>query len=221
MRKRLLIFDLDGTLLDTVGDLTQAVNHALSKNNININHNKETISTFVGNGIGKLIERAIPCQDRNAENIKCVQGDFVAFYNAHNTDLTRPYPGITETLEYFQNKEILLAIASNKYQKATEQLVAHYFPTINFCNISGQKAEVPIKPHPAIINNILSEIHIPKEDVLYIGDSEVDMQTGVNAEVDTIGVSWGFREKKILQKYSPFAISNNTDELKRLINNYI
>ena len=221
MAKKLLIFDLDGTLLDTIGDLTQAVNHALSKNNLIINHSKETIRTFVGNGIGKLIERSIPCQHRNAETIKCVQDDFVAFYNAHNRDLTQPYPGIIATLEYFQNNGILLAIASNKYQQATEKLVAHYFPTTNFCNISGQKAEVPIKPHPAIINNILSETQIPKEAVLYIGDPEVDMQTGINADVDTIGVCWGFREKDILQKYSPLAISNTPDELKRIISNYI
>jgi phosphoglycolate phosphatase len=213
MYKKLVIFDLDGTLLDTLGDLTQSVNYALNKCGIKVIYNKETIRTFVGNGIGKLLERALPLECRNEVSLCRIRDEFLPYYNMHSAELTEPYPGIESLLQQLQERGFLLAIASNKYQEATERLVHHYFPQINFVCIRGQRSEVPVKPHPQIVLDIIKEAGVLPHEVLYIGDSGVDMQTAQNAQVDAVGVTWGFRSREELESYHPIFIIDTAEQI--------
>lgn len=216
MVKRLVIFDLDGTLLDTIADLAAAANYALQCLGYPV-HPAEVIRSFVGNGINKLIERSLPEAERTEENVMRMREHFIPYYNEHNADLSRPYQGVSDLLRWLQDCGVMLAVASNKYQVATEKLVAHYFPEIRFAKVYGQRADVPIKPDPAVVLEIMEQTGTDKGEVLYVGDSGVDMQTGRNAGVDTVGVSWGFRPKSELQSFSPMAIVDCVEDLKMCV----
>ncbi|MDO5490713.1 MAG: HAD family hydrolase [Bacteroidaceae bacterium] len=213
--KKLVIFDLDGTLLDTIADLAAAANHALQKAGFPV-YDTETIRTFVGNGISKLLERALPEGARTAENVERLRTDFVPYYDAHNAEQSKPYPGVAALLLRLQERGMMLAVASNKYQAATEKLVAHYFPAIRFVKVMGQREGVPVKPDPTIVFDIMEAAGVGKEDVLYVGDSGVDMQTAHNAGVDAVAVSWGFRPRTELEAFRPLAIIDRAEELADL-----
>ena len=213
MKKQLVIFDLDGTLLNTVADLAMATNYALSAFGYPT-HNKETIKGFVGNGVSKLLERVLPEEKRTEENISLIRQHFTEYYDKHNADLSTPYPGIPEMLSQIQQAGVKLAVASNKYQSATEKLVAHYFPNIDFVCVLGQRPNIPVKPSPEIVHEIMRKTNVRKADILYVGDSDVDMQTAQNAEIDAIGVSWGFRSRKELEAYKPLAIIDKATDLE-------
>ena len=215
--KKLVIFDLDGTLLDTITDLANAANHALIQLGFPT-HKTEAIRTFVGNGINKLLERALPAEEQSGSNVMQMRAYFVPYYDAHNADLSRPYPGIEALLRDLQEKGVEIAVASNKYQEATVKLVKHYFPNIEFAEVLGQRENIPVKPDPAIVFDILKKVGIKKEDVIYVGDSGVDMQTARNAGVDSIGVSWGFRPRTELETFHPMAIIDKAEELMDYIN---
>ena len=210
--KKLVIFDLDGTLLDTIADLAESTNHALKQLGYPT-HNVETIRTFVGNGINKLLERALPLQKQTEENVRLMRSHFVPYYDAHNADLSSPYPGIVHLLEDLQEKGTMIAVASNKYQEATVKLVKHYFPTINFIEILGQREGINVKPDPSIVFDILQKANVNKEEVLYVGDSGVDMQTAINAGVDAVGVTWGFRPRTELEGFQPMGLIDKAEEL--------
>lgn len=213
--KKLVIFDLDGTLLDTIADLAAAANHALQKAGFPV-YDTETIRTFVGNGISKLLERALPEGARTVENVERLRTDFVPYYDAHNAEQSKPYPGVAALLLRLQERGMMLAVASNKYQAATEKLVAHYFPAIRFVKVMGQREGVPVKPDPTIVFDIMEAAGVGKEDVLYVGDSGVDMQTAHNAGVDAVAVSWGFRPRTELEAFRPLAIIDRAEELADL-----
>ena len=151
--KKLIIFDLDGTLLDTIADLAGATNHALATYGYPI-HETDAYRFFVGNGINKLFERALPETERNETNIMKIRSVFIPYYNKHNADLSLPYAGITHVLETLQAKGCQLAVASNKYQEATTKLITQYFPTLSFVRIFGQREGVPAKPDPAVVFEI-------------------------------------------------------------------
>ncbi|MBQ8606873.1 MAG: HAD family hydrolase [Bacteroidaceae bacterium] len=214
--KKLAIFDLDGTLLNTIADLAQSTNQALSLCGYPT-HPIEAYRFFVGNGINKLFERALPEDARNEENILRIRTHFIPYYDEHNADLSRPYPGITELLLNLQEKGIKIAVASNKYQRATLKLITHYFPKIQFASIFGQREQIPIKPHPQIVLDILSQTGFTKEETIYIGDSGVDMQTANNAQVESIGVTWGFRPQSELEQFHPNHIVSTTEEILSII----
>lgn len=216
MAKRLVIFDLDGTLLDTISDLATAANHALQCLGYPV-HPTETIRTFVGNGINKLLERSLPEGDRTEANVMRMREHFIPYYNEHNADLSCPYPGVSDLLRWLQESGVMIAVASNKYQAATERLVAHYFPEIRFVKVYGQRTDVPIKPDPTVVMEIMEQAGVERNEVLYVGDSGVDMQTGRNAGVDTVGVSWGFRPKSELESFSPMAIVDHAEDLKKYV----
>ena len=199
MKKQLVIFDLDGTLLDTVADLANATNWALEQCGYPT-HPVEAYYKFVGNGINKLFARALPEEDSTEENILRIRSLFIPYYNEHNADYSRPYPGVTELLQTLQAKGVMLAVASNKYQEATLKLVRHFFPSIRFAAIYGQREEVPIKPAPDIVYDILRDTGVVKEATLYVGDSGVDMQTAKNADIVSVGVTWGFRSEEELRE---------------------
>lgn len=200
--KRLVIFDLDGTLLNTIADLANSTNHALNQLGYPT-HEPEEYNLMVGNGINKLFERALPEGEKTEENVLRVRRKFIPYYDQHNADESRPYPGIPELLETLQAKGIQLAVASNKYQAATEKLIAHYFPNIKFIAVFGQRDGVNVKPDPAIVEDILRISGTHKKEVLYVGDSGVDMQTARNAGVTACGVTWGFRPLAELESFNP------------------
>lgn len=200
--KKLVIFDLDGTLLNTIDDLAQSTNHALQTLGYPT-HEESAYHLMVGNGINKLLERALPEEERTEENILRMRKEFIPYYDRHNMDRSRPYPGIPQLLKYLQAQGILLAVASNKYQSATVRLIDAYFPTLRFAAVLGQRDGVNVKPDPAIVDDILEITGVAKENTLYVGDSGVDMLTAANAGVTACGVTWGFRPRAELEKFNP------------------
>lgn len=214
--KKLVIFDLDGTLLDTIADLAQSTNYALEQNGFPT-HPTEAYRFFVGNGINKLFERALPEGEKTEENIRRIREAFLPYYDRHNTDRSRPYPGIPEVLEELQRKGVSVAVASNKYQEATRKLIAWYFPEISFVEVLGQREGVPAKPDPTIVQDILEAAQAMPEDTLYVGDSGVDMQTALNSGITACGVTWGFRPRTELETFRPNYIIDHVDELLQII----
>ena len=191
--KKLVIFDLDGTLLNTIADLAAATNQALQYYGYPT-HETEAYRFFVGNGINKLFERALPEGERTEENVLKIRSQFIPYYDEHNADLSRPYPGISELLKTLQQQGIMIAVASNKYQAATRKLIAHYFPEINFVEVLGQREGIPAKPDPSIINEIMTK-----------------------AGVTAIGVAWGFRPRTELEALHPAHIIEKAEELLPLL----
>lgn len=210
--KQLVIFDLDGTLLDTIADLGAATNHALKECG-SPQHSPASYPKMVGNGVTRLIERALPEDERDAETVETVREKFKEYYNAHKTDLTAPYPGIPEMLVELRSMGVKVAVASNKYQAAVESLIRHYFPQIDWQAIEGQKEGVPTKPDPSIVFEILAKCPTRKSKVLYVGDSGVDMETARRACVDSCGVTWGFRPVKELRDNHADNIVSTPDEI--------
>lgn len=213
---RLIIFDLDGTLLNTIDDLAASTNYALRQHRYP-EHGKSAYPYFVGNGINKLLERAMPEAERTPEKIQELRRDFIGYYSLHSTDFTRPYEGIPELLQALHDRGIQMAVASNKYQKGTEELIRHYFNAIPFQAVLGQRTGIPVKPNPAIIDEILSATGFTPADTLYVGDSGVDMQTALNSGVGPIGVTWGFRTQKELEENGARYIVEHPREIIRLL----
>lgn len=192
----IIIFDLDGTLLNTIDDLGYACNYALEKTG----YPTYPISAYpakVGNGINNLIRRALPEAERTEENIRRVRAYFVPYYNDHNCDYTRPYDGMPEVLKQLKAQGHQLAVASNKYQAATEKIVNHFFPDL-FNVILGEREGVELKPNPQIVLDILSTLNIKHSTLLYLGDSLVDFETAENAGVPFVACSWGFVKREQL-----------------------
>ena len=215
MNKQLAIFDLDGTLLDTVADLANATNQALRQCGYPT-HPTEAYYQFVGNGINKLFYRALPEEARTEENVQRIRSLFLPYYNEHNADDSCPYKGIAQLLSDLQSRGIQIAVASNKYQLATEKLVAHFFPSIHFAAVYGQREGIAIKPDPTIVNDILRDTNITRTHTIYIGDSGVDMQTAHNAGIESIGVTWGFRSEEELIDNGAEHIVHRAEEILSL-----
>lgn len=198
--KQLVIFDLDGTLLNTINDLGTATNYALAECGYPT-HELTAYPFFVGNGVTRLLTRALPEGMKTEQNVVALRRKFMEYYGEHNTDTTRPYDGIPEMLADLQALGVRLAVASNKYQSAVDKLINHFFPNIRWAAIEGQKEDYPVKPDPSIVFDILSKNPTPKSDVLYVGDSGVDMETARRACVESVGVTWGFRPVAELREY--------------------
>ena len=215
--KKLFIFDLDGTLLDTVADLGNSCNHVFTEAGFPT-HPIDAYYKFVGNGIAKLIERALPAEEATAENIEKLLPPFRAYYNLHMADDTKPYRGVCELLAELQQKGVAIAVASNKYQAATENLVKKYFPEINFVAVFGQRDNVPVKPDPAIVRDIQQAAGIEETaEIIYIGDSLVDMNTAKNSNVEFAAVTWGFCPRESLAENNPAHIADNIEELRAVL----
>ena len=214
----LIIFDLDGTLINTIDDLGQACNHALSACGFPT-HNIEDYPRLVGNGINKLIERALPEEHRNEATVLRLREHFVPFYDQHNCDLTRPYDGIPELLQTLKAAGHTLAVASNKYQAATEKIVAHFFPN-TFDVVLGEREGVPRKPDPQIVWDILASLPSTinhKPSTLYVGDSLVDAATAKAANLPFVACTWGFCTKEQLLTVTPDHMVNHPHEILTLI----
>ena len=227
----LLIFDLDGTLINTIDDLGQACNHALSACGFPT-HKIEDYPRLVGNGINKLIERALPEEHRNEATVLRLREYFVPFYDQHNCDLTRPYDGIPELLKALKQKDdetmrrkgerLFLTVASNKYQAATEKIVAHFFPN-TFDVVLGERVGVPRKPDPQIVWDILASLPSTinhKPSTLYVGDSLVDAATAKAANLPFVACTWGFCTKEQLQTAQPNYMVNHPSEILALLSTH-
>lgn len=214
--KQIVIFDLDGTLLNTIDDLAAATNHALTSCGYPT-HPVSAYPYFVGNGIDKLFERALPLEARSTAEVARMRSFFVPYYNTHCDVYTRPYDGIVELLQRLQQVNISMAVASNKYHEATCHLIKEYFPDITFAAVCGQREGIPKKPDPAIVNTILAEVGVQTANVLYVGDSGVDMLTARHAGVESVGVTWGFRPVEELQQAGACHIAHNVAELWRYV----
>ncbi|MDE6409159.1 MAG: HAD family hydrolase [Muribaculaceae bacterium] len=211
--KKLVIFDLDGTILNTIADLGNACNYALRMMGFS-EHALSTYNYMVGNGVRKLIQRAEP--DADEETVDKLLSIFREYYDQHCTDETVPYPGIPELLKELTERHIAIGVTSNKYEAAVEKIVRHYFPDIPFVALLGQTDERPAKPDPSIVFALLNEFPTPKREILYVGDSAVDMETARRACVESVGVTWGFRPVSELRKAYADHIVNRPSEIIRL-----
>ena len=219
----IIIFDLDGTLINTISDLGQACNHALAACGFPT-HKIEDYPRLVGNGVNKLIERALPQEHRNEETVLRLREYFVPYYDEHNCDFTRPYDGIPELLEALKQKgdeamrrtgeRWFLAVASNKYQAATEKIVAQLFPGV-FDIVLGERVGVERKPNPQIVYDILSTLNTQHSTLncLYIGDSLVDAETARAAGATLVLCTWGFGTREQMEGAKPDYLVNHPLEV--------
>ena len=209
----IIIFDLDGTLLNTIDDLGYACNYALEQTGYPT-HPIEAYPQKVGNGINNLIRRALPESERTEENVLRVRAHFVPYYNEHNCDYTRPYEGIPELLSTLKAQGHQLTVASNKYQAATEKIVNHFFPN-TFDVILGEREGIERKPNPQIVYDILNQLSTVncQLSTLYVGDSLVDMQTAQNAGVPCVACSWGFVPREQLVTAGIECIADTPQEI--------
>ena len=210
MRKQLVIFDLDGTLLDTLDDLADAVNWALKQEQLP-RRTREEVRAFVGNGIRNLIERAVPAGTEAAQTDRVFAG-FKARYAGHCADKTRPYPGILELLARLRAEGIRTAVVSNKADFAVQTLCRDYFPGLVDCAV-GERAGIPKKPAPDSVQEVLRALKISREQAVYVGDSEVDVVTARNAGMDGILVLWGFRDRQTLERAGAKTFAATAEEL--------
>lgn len=216
MKNRLAIFDLDGTLLDTIGDLAEACNYMLSLRELG-SHTREEYAKMVGNGILNLVKRALPEELRTDEYAMAARADFLDFYTANIDRHTRPYDGIYEVLRTLQEEGWSLAVASNKFDEGTQKLVRSIFPDIHFSAIYGNKDGVPLKPDAALLDLIIKECDADVATTWMIGDSGVDIQTAKNAGVRSIGCSWGFRPRTELEEFGADYIVDAPSEILQIL----
>ncbi|MBQ7041682.1 MAG: HAD family hydrolase [Muribaculaceae bacterium] len=214
--KKLVIFDLDGTLLNTIQDLGVAANYALELCGYPV-HEISAYPFFVGNGITRLLERVLPEGARSVENVSRLREYFMDYYEEHKADYTTVYDGVRELLVALSERGIKLAVASNKYHKAVVELIKIYFPGVNWVAVEGQKEGYPVKPDPSIVFDILIKSPTPKSEVLYVGDSGVDMVTARRAGIESVGVSWGFRPLKELREYLADNIATHPLEILSIV----
>jgi phosphoglycolate phosphatase len=216
MAQKLAIFDLDGTLLDTIGDLAEACNYMLSLRGLG-SHTREEYAKMVGNGILNLVKRALPEELRTEEYAIAARHDFLDFYTANIDRYTRPYEGIYEVLHTLQNEGWALAVASNKFDEGTQKLVHTMFPDIHFSAIYGNKDGFPLKPDAALLELIMRECSATAKTTVMIGDSGVDIQTAKNADVRSIGCSWGFRPRTELEEFGADYIVDTPSEILQIL----
>ena len=209
---KVVIFDLDGTLLDTLEDLAAAVNHALAQRGLP-QHTTGEYRAMVGHGVRNLVKQALP-ETAGDALIDAALADFKAYYSAHIDVRTRPYPGIPALLARLHARGIALAVASNKFQEGTERLIGKYFPGLPFAAILGNREGFPLKPDPAIVREVLQKAGATPEQAALVGDSRTDMQTAANGGIRGIAVSWGYRT---LAPSAEYRLVSSADELERAL----
>ena len=208
MTYKTVLFDMDGTLLDSLSDMHDAVNHILAENGW-VARSREEIRAFVGNGARKLMERAIP-ETLAPQRFEAVLADYKDWYQAHNCVKTQPYPGISHVLAELEARGVKTAVVSNKPDATTKALAARFFPGMLAL---GQREGVEPKPSPALVIQALAELGADAAEAVYVGDSEVDVATARNAKMPMIGVSWGFRGREGLAEAGAEVIVDTAGEL--------
>ena len=212
MKYQTYIFDLDGTLLDTLGDLAASVNYALRTYGMP-EHSLDDIRRFVGNGVRLLMDRAVPHGADNPQ-FDSAFATFRQHYMEHSLDTTRPYDGIPETLAELKSRGCRLAVVSNKFMTATQELIRHFFPDTIEVAIGEHEAEgIRKKPAPDTVNEAFRQLGVGKEQAVYVGDSDVDIQTARNSGLPCISVLWGFRDRDFLIQHGAETFISAPQEL--------
>lgn len=209
-----IIFDLDGTLLNTLGDLAAAGNYALEQSGFPV-HTENEYRYFVGNGIPKLIERICP-PNSSAETLERVHTFFGEYYGKHKSDRTKPYDGMTELLSELKERRITAVCNTNKDYVFSETLLRSFYGD-TLSEIVGAGLGYNVKPDPAAALYLAEKYAADGAKPLYVGDSGVDMQTALNANIDGCGVLWGFRDRAELEQFSPAHIAENVAKLREII----
>lgn len=216
MKYTAVLFDLDGTLLNTIGDIAGAMNHALEKHGYP-GHPDEAYYDMVGWGLDELCRRALPEGEAEEELIRKLEEAWKAYYHEHPADRTTLYDGVDELLSALVEANISLGVLSNKPDELVRKTVERLLPNRYFAAVRGQNEEFPHKPDPSSLLHILEEIGVEPEEACLVGDSEIDMETAGNAGVGAVGVSWGFRSLEILRKAGAEVTVHSTLELRRYL----
>ena len=209
-----VIFDLDGTLLNTLGDLTAAVNHALSACGLPCRTEGE-VRSFVGDGVKELIARSCPA-DADATTKAAVLEAYLVHYAAHNMDLTAPYEGVLDVLDALRWLDIRVAVVSNKHDHGVQALCAHYFDGYLDLAVGGSDAR-PLKPAPDSLLYVMEQLGVTADEVWYVGDSVQDVETAHAAGVRCVAVTWGFQDADRLAAAQPTLLADNAEELLKAV----
>ena len=213
MKYKAVLFDLDGTLLDTLSDIAKGVNLALDANDIPP-VSEEQVKSFIGNGARKLVERAVAVSGEG--DCDKVLSDFRRYYYDCCTDSTLPYDGIKELLYELRSDNVKLAVVSNKPDNAAQKVISYYLPGC-FDYIRGSGSFETRKPDPFMVNECLSALGLKSTEAVYVGDSDVDIKTALNSGMDSISVSWGFKSREFLEKNKASLIVDNVAGLREAL----
>lgn len=217
MRYKLACFDLDGTLLDTLGGLTQSLNAARRMNNLEP-QTEEQVRSFIGNGVTKLIERSLTADPGDySEELKLrLLKDNISYYNSHYLEKTRPYNGITEVVMRLKSEGMLIACVSNKNDEPVQKLIEHFFPGL-FDYVSGSMEGVERKPSAEPVERCLNALGVENSETVYIGDSDTDIMTAQNSGTDIISCTWGYRSREFLMENGAVCICTDPMDLRTFI----
>lgn len=210
-----VLFDLDGTLLNTIADLAAAGNHVCRKNGWREYSDLE-FQAMVGHGIPNLVRTFSPESARDPETLAASLAEFSAYYGAHSMDHTVPYPGIPELLDRLQSAGVQLAVCSNKADAFSRLLIEHYFPG-RFALVRGKREGVPVKPDPTVVHSILTDLSATTAGALFVGDSGTDVRTGHNAGLPVCAVTWGFRPRQSLEEAGADFLADTVKDLGQII----
>ena len=213
MKPKLVIFDLDGTLLDTIDDLKEAVNHAMSLRGFPT-FTRDEVMAMVGHGARNLMQKALPDGHKDDDMVEAAYDDFKAYYTAHIDVHTKPFPGIQNLMATLHHEGVMLAVASNKFQEGTEHLIKEFFPDIPFVAVLGNRPGFPYKPSPEIVEEVLNKAGVKKEEAVMVGDSDTDMETAANGGIKSIAVSWGYRN---MNGVPGLKVANSAEELLKIL----
>ncbi len=214
MKYELIVFDMDGTILDTLEDLKNSMNHTLRLHNMP-ERTLDEIRSFVGNGIRRLIELAV-VSGTPEEEIEIIHKDFMEHYEIHCADFTKPYDGVNDLIQELKKRGYKTAVVSNKADAAVLDLCDQYFPAL-FDLAIGERPEIAKKPAPDMVNLALEKLQIPREKAVYIGDSDVDVATARNSNLDMIAVDWGFRTREFLVEQGAETIVSHPEEILKYV----
>lgn len=217
MRYDLVIFDLDGTLLNTIGDLAASVDYVMRSRNLP-EHSDAEYRQMVGGGIKRLVERALPASlAANEAYVEECVAQFRRYYVENIDRHTHPYDGMPALLHRLQRCGVKVAVASNKFQHGTERLVAKFFSDVEFVAIEGNRDGAPLKPDPQIVRNIMAIANVPAERTIMVGDSGIDIRTAAAADIASVGVAWGFRFAEELYDAGATKVASTISELEEIL----
>ena len=211
-----VIFDLDGTLVDTLADIAFAMNQVLEELKLPVKKVEE-YKDLVGNGIRELARLSLPDSIRTDPVIQSATNRVMELYSEYPVKFSLPYLGIANVLARLSFKGVHLAVLSNKPQILVSKIIQAFFPDINFSEVIGEIEGIPKKPDPASALAIAEKLRIRAENIIFAGDSEIDMLTAYNAGMIPLAVSWGYRSVAVLKSFSPFVIVDKVDDLERVI----